>query len=221
MKVTFNIELDLNFGLRYAFIFWLRNPAAFHDDFWCLFISIWINGFSILFQFVWQFKAPTQPLGFYICSGIDLAEEFKKPLDIYGSLEIFSLLLNAAIYLRIRLFKKKLQRMVQPAIESDSRKETTLIDVDKSSLASRVTTFYTVTCSFLLVLNQALLNKVDPAKINQFPFTLYVYYIFFLSPLLMSLLALIIYYTRHSNLRSAVLSEIKDLFISMKEIHFS
>ena len=208
-------------GFRYAFIFWLKNPAAFSDDFWCWFISLWINGFSVLVQFVWQFTAPRQPLGFYVCSGIDLTEEFKKPLKIYGSLELFSLLLNVVIYLRIRHFKKKLVTMVQPAIESDSRKKTTLTDVDKSSLASRVTTFYTVTCCFLLVLNQALVNMVDPAKINLFPFTFYVYYIFFLSPFLTSILALIIYYMRHSDLRLAVLGEIKDLFISMKESHFS
>ena len=33
---------------KYIFIFWLKNPAAFNDDFWSLFVNIWVVSFSIL-----------------------------------------------------------------------------------------------------------------------------------------------------------------------------
>ena len=69
--------LYANVSERYMYIFHLKNPAAFNDDFWYLFIKIWVNGFSVLVQFAWQFRAPRQPLGFYICSGTDLREPFK------------------------------------------------------------------------------------------------------------------------------------------------
>jgi hypothetical protein len=35
---------------RYIFIFCLRNPAAFQDDFWNLLLNIWIIGYSIIAQ---------------------------------------------------------------------------------------------------------------------------------------------------------------------------
>ena len=41
------ISLSLS---RFAYIFWLKNPAAFHDDFWCFFLSIWINAFGLVCQ---------------------------------------------------------------------------------------------------------------------------------------------------------------------------
>ena len=28
--------------VRYIFIFWLRNPLNFNDDFWCFFINLWV-----------------------------------------------------------------------------------------------------------------------------------------------------------------------------------
>ena len=37
---------------RYIFIFHLKNPAAFDDQFWELFVAVWIVGFSVISQFV-------------------------------------------------------------------------------------------------------------------------------------------------------------------------
>ena len=45
--------VDATTAVRYAFIFWLKNPAAFYDDFWCSFISSWIYGFSFMFCGTW------------------------------------------------------------------------------------------------------------------------------------------------------------------------
>ena len=36
--------------VRYCFIFHLKNPSAFLDDFWHLFINLWIIGFNIVAQ---------------------------------------------------------------------------------------------------------------------------------------------------------------------------
>jgi hypothetical protein len=35
---------------RYVFIFWLKNPAAFEDDFWLIFVNAWSMTFSFLSQ---------------------------------------------------------------------------------------------------------------------------------------------------------------------------
>ena len=42
---------------RYIYIFWLKNPAAFKDDFWCRVAVPWIKAFSFLITGVWYFLA--------------------------------------------------------------------------------------------------------------------------------------------------------------------
>jgi len=37
--------LDSIIIVRYLFIFWLNNPLRFDDEFWCIFVNIWIFGF--------------------------------------------------------------------------------------------------------------------------------------------------------------------------------
>jgi len=40
---------------RYLFIFWLKNPAAFNDEFWDQFVTIWIVSFANISQFIFVF----------------------------------------------------------------------------------------------------------------------------------------------------------------------
>jgi hypothetical protein len=90
---------------RYLFIFWLKNPAAFQDDFWNVFVNLWIKGASLIFNGVWFLKAERQIINYYVCSGIDPREDFKKPINIYSVMEISSLVLNIAIYIRIKIYR--------------------------------------------------------------------------------------------------------------------
>jgi hypothetical protein len=60
---------------RFLFIFHLKNPARFHDDFWHLFINTWIVGFGVISQFVFVYLPGVQPISFYICAGIDPSVE--------------------------------------------------------------------------------------------------------------------------------------------------
>ena len=47
--------LDGMILIRYIFIFWMKNPAGFRDDFWEAFVSLWIVGFAMISQFVFVF----------------------------------------------------------------------------------------------------------------------------------------------------------------------
>ena len=42
---------------RYMYIFCLKNPAAFKDDFWCRVAVAWIKAFSFLITGGWYFLA--------------------------------------------------------------------------------------------------------------------------------------------------------------------
>ena len=36
------IYTDLILIVKYIFIFWMKNPLSFQDDFWYLFVNIWV-----------------------------------------------------------------------------------------------------------------------------------------------------------------------------------
>ena len=43
---------------RYVFIFWLKNPAAFNDDFWSFFLNIWVVGYSLITETYCRIMGP-------------------------------------------------------------------------------------------------------------------------------------------------------------------
>ena len=51
-----------------------------------------------------------QPIKYYICTGLDPTKDFKKPVKIYGIVEIGSLAFNIFVAAKIYLFKKGLSK---------------------------------------------------------------------------------------------------------------
>ena len=43
------IYTDLILIIKYAFIFWMKNPANFQDDFWSFVINVWVVTFRYMF----------------------------------------------------------------------------------------------------------------------------------------------------------------------------
>ena len=56
IKNALAIQLLLTFDtmsiLRYIFIFWLKNPYGFCDDFWTTYLNLWMFSFSLISQTV-------------------------------------------------------------------------------------------------------------------------------------------------------------------------
>jgi hypothetical protein len=54
IKNTLSIQLMLTFDaisiLRYIFIFWLKNPYSFCDDFWTIFLNLWMFSLALISQ---------------------------------------------------------------------------------------------------------------------------------------------------------------------------
>jgi hypothetical protein len=59
---------------RYVFIFWLKNPAAFHHEFWSCFLKVWVALSSGLAQFVFYLMLGEENQYFFICTGTYPAE---------------------------------------------------------------------------------------------------------------------------------------------------
>ena len=89
---------------RYIFIFWLKNPAAFDDDFWCLFIFIWVHIFSLLLRGIEHIISTNMSITYFICIG-------KEPYitgqpKFSGIIELFTIVLHIFVYTRIYFYKR-------------------------------------------------------------------------------------------------------------------
>jgi hypothetical protein len=56
---------------RYFYIFVLKNPAGFNDDFWAFFLNIWATMLCLLTKTTYHLAIPQQAMPFYICCGMD------------------------------------------------------------------------------------------------------------------------------------------------------
>jgi hypothetical protein len=89
---------------RYVFIFWLKNPTAFKDDFWSFFLNMWIVGLSLITEACCQILGP-QTIYFYLCKGKQSAGESPRtalPLP-QQILTLMTLALQILIILRIQV----------------------------------------------------------------------------------------------------------------------
>jgi hypothetical protein len=75
--------MNRQIDLRYAFVFWFRNPAALDDKFWILFINVWVDGFAIINQVARKSSIPNPILLFGVTARVARRNIF-KPKPIFG-----------------------------------------------------------------------------------------------------------------------------------------
>ena len=95
---------------RFMFIFVLRNPSAFQDDFWSLFGNIWILAFCWLGQIVSEVILGCNNLNTNICSGKNILIS-KECLQVTrndffnGIIAFFTILIHIFVLIKIQIFK--------------------------------------------------------------------------------------------------------------------
>ena len=188
--------LDASVLTRYAFIFWLKNPWAFRDDFWSTFVGIWIVGFSFLSLFAWHFVARFNVIGYYFCTGQDFT--FAKdsfPRDL-GIIEKLTAALHLLIYLRIKLYKRQ-----QPEMDASNNALT------KASIF----TFFFNMCKmgliFTLIMVIKQIENTPILLLSQYPHYLLFYYLNFAFPSMFVILILVSFYSR-AHLRKTLKDEL-------------
>jgi hypothetical protein len=205
---------------RFTYIFILKNPANFNDDFWWQMMNIWIKLFSITFQSCWHFTTERQPIGYYICVGKDPLEDTHAPVSGKGIIEIGSILLHISIFSAIQVYKQKFS--FGPPTLATHYKGETLVDLESRSLTSFTTNLVSIIGLALSTINVIVLNRMKPDLLNQFPNNILVYYAFLILPTLSTLAAVTVYYISHRPLTKAVRSEVKEYFLIVKDdlVHF-
>jgi hypothetical protein len=84
------IYFDITTIVQYLFIFHLKNPSMFQDEFWNLFINIKVVSFSFLPQAIFAYMPGCQPLIYYFCT-------WENPSGFY-SIKTLNLLSHQLIY---------------------------------------------------------------------------------------------------------------------------
>ena len=97
---------------RFIFIFILKNPSAFQDDFWSLFGNIWLLSFCWIGQMVSEVMLGCENINVNICSGknITISDDCKlvtRNDRFNGTIAIFSIVLHIFVLLKIQIFKLK------------------------------------------------------------------------------------------------------------------
>ena len=190
---------------KYILTFVLKNPAKFKNEFWHCFVTMWIKGFSLIFQTSWHICTPRQPIGYFICSGNNPLLEENPPPKVKGVIEIFSLLLHIFVYVRFKLHKKA--TAIGPPTHNFFLKLLSLSDIENMSLAKFVITFLNILFISISTINMVLINKLEPTLLVQYPYYVFVYFVFLLSPTSVTFFALLLYYCMNKPLQTAIINE--------------
>ena len=98
--------IDAIIVFRYVYIFKLKNPAAFRDDFWCFLVSLWIYLVVLIFSTTSSILANFQILPNFICTGQITCLPEKKSGRGFTFVAAGSAILHATTSLRIYFHKR-------------------------------------------------------------------------------------------------------------------
>jgi hypothetical protein len=69
---------DLATLARFFYIFLLKNPGNFNDDFWAFFLNLWVKLATLVSMTAYHCLLTIQPINFYICSGLNPTVAFQN-----------------------------------------------------------------------------------------------------------------------------------------------
>ena len=196
---------------RYACIFWMKNPAAFNDDFWSLFINIWVVGVSYLSQFVFVYLPGRHPVSYYICVGEDPKAGLKHPMKFNISLYILAIIcavIHIIMSLKIFIYKHKIKQNKES--QSCTQKYAIIKSLESQSLSGFTTITFGLVALGIFGILFAKVVQLDPQELNQFPNYLFVYWMHLVNAPLTIILLLVLCCAKNRLLRKTILRELKD-----------
>jgi hypothetical protein len=187
---------------RYISIFWLKNPMALPNDFWCLFINSWVLGFSWITQFVIDVMLGNPSHHVHICMGTDPHMNTKgsttTSLSLNNIVTVVTFGTFVAVYLRIQAFNLKSNN----AQENSSYN--LVAKLENSVLPDMTASLVGAFMFVLIALSHIQLNLKDFSELNRYPNYLYEYFYRMVRlPLIFNLFFLVLI-ARNNVLKTAV-----------------
>ena len=191
-------------SIRYIFIFKLKNPAAFHDDFWSLFLNIWIVSFALIVTLSFEFVYESYPYHLQLCTGV-IPKSPSENARFSPYLSIFTVLLHIVLMTKIQMYK---YTTTSNTSRSTKSKIDWLLFLDNQSLNDLTTNLILSIILLFLAFSPALITNVTKVTdFNLYPHYLVEYFYRLGRPPITFMIVILIYYTRHTKLRHTVFRE--------------
>lgn len=189
--------------VRYVFILWLKNPAAFKDDFWFVLINIWIVCFSFIGQLVRAMAPGNHQLEYKLCTGDDPNYMLTLPPVGRGLVETVSVIVHICVYVRIAVHRLK-SVPAGPEARSLFLKNLVIMDMEKDSLTSFTINFVSSVFIATSVLLAIVINLKTCEDFGTYPKYLLTYFNYLVLPCLYMLGTMFLYYLRGDGLRKTM-----------------
>ena len=217
LKNIIGIQLLLFFSaisvFRYLFIFCLKNPSCFDNDFWTVYLNVWVTSFSVISQILHSLLPGRQPMNFYICSGIypDTNDvTLVKMNHVLIWIQALSVLIHIVVRLKIFVFKLKTSSTNVDKVSCLT--STFLTNFENQSLSDFTTNIVMIVLLGIETVTVHFVNNLKPEDANVYPNYLYVYQLHIYGPFLFGGFLPMVYYLRHKPLQSVIFRELRDLF---------
>ena len=195
---------------KYILIFWLKNPGAVNDDFWCIFINYWVCIASVLYDATRFILPGKMNFSYYICSGTSPTSELEIPKRGGTVAENFTVTLYVVVMIRIVIHKRSLTGLPTRHSAVSRFRVQDLLNLDKTTIATTSTNLVILFCFAFYIYFYAKLKTMNYLSYNLYPNYLFVYFHLLLWTPLIIFLACSLYYIRHEPLRQTLLREINE-----------
>ena len=209
------LYLDAIILSSYVVTVWLKNPERLKDDFWSLYVTLWIFFANTIFYLTAYILPGEWSHSFYTCAGTDPGPDNDLPFKMISFFEIPSIILHIAVTIRITIHKKNSQTNQHINIRSIFQKRFYLNILEKQTITDYFTNFVSVGGLFLLWIFGRKLRLTPLAELNVYPNYLYVYFHNLLAPALLGLFGIIICYKRHPPMKETIVTEVWRCISSM------
>jgi hypothetical protein len=190
--------------VRYICIYHLKNAGVLHDDFWCLFLNIWmIFAMLVINGSHWVLPGIYSP-AYEICSCS--SQDYSQPRKFENT--TMTILLTAMfvwffVAIRIKIYKRSLEVTVAPLAPS----QTLAVQFKKRLLADKT---LTIGCVLFLTMAFTIIYLFSSTNATV-DFNVLKYFYVLIMPVTFSLFS-IVFYANNAKIRKNLLRELFDSF---------
>ena len=210
-KNAFTVQFSL-FGnavtlSHYLFVFYLKNPSQFQDEFWHTFINIWIVSFGFLSQFTYMYLPGHQPVNYYLCIGVDPKIDGNNFIMKKNHIANFVVLLTVIIQVSVAV-RFIIHRVQIDAASKYGHKESFLKEIWSDFFIA----FGIFDIAFLYTFLLFKINNLEPFLFNIYPNYLLLYSLHYAFPLSTACSFSVFFYARNKQMRANLLEELIELY---------
>jgi len=209
-KNAYSVQLSL-FGnavtlSHYLFVFYLKNPSEFQDEFWHTFINIWIVSFGFLSQFTYMYLPGHQPVNYYLCIGVN--PEIDGKIFVMKKNYIANVVVLLTVVIQVSVAVRFIIHRVQiDAASQYGHKENFL----KEIMSDFFIAFGIFNMAFLYAYLLYKINTLEPSLFNIYPNYLLLYALHYAFPIGTACSFSIFFYVRNKQMRTNLLEELIEL----------